>query len=200
LLERCDFFRDNKVLAVHGVWLNEPEITRLRAYAVSVAHCPASNLKLASGIAPVAALAAAGVNVALGTDSACSNNDLDLFAEMKLAALSAKVRGLDPLAVPAAAALEMATVNGAAALGLDDCGVLAVGKQADITLLDIDKPHFTPQHDLISHLVYAANGSDVDTVLVAGQVLMRNRELKTLDEERIIHEAQHIADDLCYHR
>ncbi|MCL2496483.1 MAG: amidohydrolase family protein, partial [Clostridiales bacterium] len=114
--------------------------------------------------------------------------------------LSAKVRGLDPLALPANAALEMATVNGAKALGLNGCGILAAGKQADITLVDIDKPHFTPQHDLLSHLVYAASGSDVDTVLTAGKVLMHKREMKTLDEERIIYEAETAAQDLCYHR
>ncbi|MCL1976047.1 MAG: amidohydrolase [Firmicutes bacterium] len=200
LLERCDFFRDNKVLAAHGVWLNEEEISSLSGYDVSVAHCPASNFKLASGIAPVNGLLAAGVNVALGTDSACSNNSLDLFEEMKLAALVAKVRGLDPLALPAATALEMATVNGAKALGLAGCGLLAAGNKADIILVNIDQPHFTPQHDLISHLVYAAGGSDVDTVLVAGRVLMHKRELTTLDEERIIYEAEHIAQELCYRR
>ena len=197
LLQRCDFFRDNTVLAAHGVWLSEEEIGHLRGYEVSVAHCPASNMKLASGIAPVEAMRAAGLNVALGTDSACSNNNLDLFEEMKLAALSAKTRGLEPRALPAAAALEMATVNGARALVLNDCGILAAGKQADIILLDIDKPHFTPQHDLLSNLVYAASGSDVDTVLVAGRVLMQKREMKTLDEERIIREARQAAQDIC---
>ena len=200
LLERCDFFRDNKVLAAHGVWLNEEEISSLSGYDVSVAHCPASNFKLASGIAPVNGLLAAGVNVALGTDSACSNNDLDLFGEMKLAALAAKTREMDPLALPAAKALEMATVNGATALGLAGCGLLAAGNKADIILIDIDQPHFTPQHDLVSHLVYAASGSDVDTVLVDGRVLMHKRQMNTLDEERIIYEAEHIAQELCYRR
>ena len=200
LLERCYFFRDNKVLAAHGVWLNEEEITCLSAHDVSVAHCPASNLKLASGLAPVTELMAAGVNVAVGTDSACSNNNLDMFEEIKLAALAAKVRELDPLALPAATALEMATVNGAKALGLAGCGILAAGNEADIILINIDRPHFTPKHDLISHLVYAASGSDVDTVMVAGKLLMQKRVLQTLDEERIIYEAEHIARDLCYNR
>jgi 5-methylthioadenosine/S-adenosylhomocysteine deaminase len=196
LLERCDFFRGNKVLAAHCVWLNEEEIATLSSYDVSVAHCPASNLKLASGLAPAAGLLAAGVNVALGTDSACSNNNLDLFEEIKLAALSAKVRSLDPLAVPAATALEMATINGAKALGLEETGILTAGKQADIILINIDQPHFTPRHDLISHLVYAARGSDVDTVMVAGKLLMKKKVLQTLDEERIIYEAEHIAKEL----
>jgi 5-methylthioadenosine/S-adenosylhomocysteine deaminase len=200
LLERCDFFSANKVLAAHGVWLNEEEIACLSGYDVSLAHCPSSNLKLASGLAPAAKLLTAGVNVALGTDSACSNNNLDMFGEMKLAALSAKLRAQDPLAIPAAAALEMATVNGAAALGLAGCGSLAEGQAADIILLNIDQPHFTPAHDLVSHLVYAASGGDVDTVMVAGKLLMRKRVLQTLDEERIIYEAEHIARDLCYNR
>lgn len=200
LLTRCDFFRDNRVLAAHGVWMNEEEIAYLSDYNVSVAHNPVSNLKLASGIAPVEAMRAAGLNVALGTDSACSNNNLDLFEEIKLAALSAKVRDLNPLALPAATALTMATVNGAKALGLDNCGKLSAGMQADVILLNIDQPHFTPKHDLISHLAYAAKGSDVDTVICAGKVLMQNRELKTLDEERIIYEAEMAAQDLCYHR
>ena len=200
LLERCDFFRDTKVLAAHGVWLEAAEIARLSGYDVSVVHCPASNMKLASGLAPVTALHAAGVNVALGTDSACSNNNLDLFEEMKLAALAAKVRELDPLTVPAATALEMATVNGAKALGLADCGILAPGKQADIVMINIDQPHLAPKLDLISNLVYAASGSDVDTVMVAGRLLMHKREQKTLDEERIIYEAEQAAQDLCYNR
>ena len=200
LLKRCDFFSENKVIAAHGVWLNEDDIVKLDDHDVSVVHCPASNLKLASGLAPVMSLLAAGLNVALGTDSACSNNNLDLFEEMKLAALTAKLRGLDPLALPAATALQMATINGAKALGLADCGLLAVGQKADIILINIDQPHFTPQHDLISHLVYAARGSDVDTVMVAGRLLMQKRVLQTLDEERIIYEAEQIAQDLCYIR
>ena len=197
LLERSDFFCATKVLFAHCVWLNKEEIAKLTCYDVSVAHCPASNLKLASGLAPVAELLAAGVNVALGTDGACSNNNLDMFEEIKLAALSAKVRGLDPLAVPAATALEMATVNGVKALGLEETGILTAGKQADIILINIDQPHFTPQHDLISHLVYAARGSDVDTVMVAGKLLMKKKVLQSLDEERIIYEAEHMAKKLC---
>ena len=198
LLEACDFFRHNKVLAAHGVWLNEQDITSLSGYDISVVHCPASNLKLASGMAPLLKLQAAGINVALGTDGACSNNNLDMFEEMKLAALLAKVRDLDPQALPAAAVLELATVNGAQALGLDGCGALTVGSKADIILINIDQPHFTPQHDLLSHLVYVAGGSDVDTVIVNGKILLQKKVLKTLDEERIIYEAEHSARNLCY--
>ncbi|MCL1817100.1 MAG: amidohydrolase family protein, partial [Clostridiales bacterium] len=200
LLERCDFFRENKVLAAHGVWFNEEDIACVKGYDINVAHCPASNLKLASGLAPIKQLMAAGINIALGTDSASSNNNLDMFEEMKLAALAAKVKEFDPLALPAATALEMATINGAKALDLPDSGVLAIGKAADIILLNIDQAHFTPQHDLISHLVYAARGSDVDTVIIAGKLLMQGREMKSMDEERIIYEAEQAARDLCYYR
>ena len=197
-LERCNFFADNKVLAAHGVWLNSAEIDFLQKYDVSVAHNPTSNLKLACGIAPVAEMQQKGLNVALGTDGACSNNSLDMFAAIKLAAILAKARELDPLVIPAAEALKIATINGAKALGLEDkIGTLTPGKQADIILVSLDAPHFYPRHDLISHLVYAATGSDIDTVLVAGQVLMQNRQLQTIDEAAVKAQAERVAKRLC---
>lgn len=200
-LANCDFFRDNQVLAAHGVWLDQQEISYLASYQVSVAHNPVSNMKLASGLAPVRDLLTGGLNVSLGTDSACSNNNLDMFEEMKAAALLAKTRDLDPLALPAAQALQMATVNGARALGWQhDCGSIEAGKLADLVLVNLDQPHFYPRHDLLSHLVYAASGADVDTVLVGGRMLMHKRELLTLDEEKICYEAERVAQDLCYSR
>ena len=198
-LQRCDFFTGNKVLAAHCVWLDSAEIGLLKDYDLSVAHNPVSNLKLASGIAPVTEMLQGGLNVALGTDGASSNNSLDLFEEIKLAALLAKGRDLNPVAVPAAAALKMATINGAKALGLEEqIGSLTVGKQADIILVNLDAAHFYPRHDLVSHLAYAARGADIDTVMVAGQTLLKGRHLQTIDEAEIKLQAEQIAKRLCY--
>ena len=172
------------VTAAHCVHPTVEEIDILAAANVGVAHCPSSNLKLGSGIAPVPALLDAGVTVGLGTDGAGSNNTLDVLREVRLAALLHKAGG-DATLVNAAQALAMATRNGAAALRLADVGTLEVGKLADIILLDFTRPHVTPRGREVSNLVYAAYGSDVDTVLVHGEVLMEGRRLLTLDEARI---------------
>jgi len=164
----------------HCVHVDETEIDALAATDTAVVHCPASNMKLASGLAPVQQLRAAGVSVALGTDGAASNNDLDMFDEMRDAAMVGKLAADDASAVPAAAVLEMATAGGADAIGLPG-GRIAPGHAADLAVIDLDAPHLLPAHDLVSHLVYAARGSDVRHTVCDGRVLMRDRTVLTLD-------------------
>ncbi len=177
---------DRGVLAAHCVVLSEEDIALMAAKNVRVAHNPGSNMKLASGIAPVPALLNAGVCVGLGTDGSSSNNNLDMLEEVHLAALLHKVNTLDPLAVPAHVALRMGTTEGAVALGVGDTiGRIESGYQADLTIFDMNQIAWTPRHDLVSLLVYAANSSHVDTVMVAGKILMENRRLTTIDEERV---------------
>jgi len=145
-------------------------------------------------MARAADMLAAGVNVALGTDGAATNNDLDMWGEMQTAALLQKGLLFDSTALPASQALQMATVNGARALGLGDkIGSLEPGKRADIILVDFDRPHLTPLFDLYSHLVYAVNKADVQTVIINGQMVMQNRQVLTLDETAIKTEARRIA-------
>lgn len=190
-------FLGPEVLAAHCVWLTEQEISILRKRGVKPVHSPVSNMKTASGVAPVPEMLAAGIPVALGTDGAASNNALDMFSEMKFAALLNKVHKLDPTAVPAQAVLEMATINGAIALGMqDEIGSLEVGKKADVLLVDLKRPHFVPLHNVISHLVYNAVGSDVDTVIVDGEIVMRERKVLTVDEDKVLEGAQKASDDL----
>jgi 5-methylthioadenosine/S-adenosylhomocysteine deaminase len=190
-------FLGPEVLAAHCVWLNEKEIKILHDRGVKPVHNPVSNMKLSSGVAPVPEMLAAGIPVALGTDGAASNNSLDMFKEMKFAALLNKSYRFDPVAVPAMSALEMATVNGATALGLgSELGSIEVGKKADLVLVDIGKPHLTPLHNLISHLVYSAVGSDVETTIVDGRILMLERRVLVLDEDKVLRLAQKSSDDL----
>ncbi|MCR4404346.1 MAG: amidohydrolase [Candidatus Acetothermia bacterium] len=172
------------MLAAHCVHLSERDIEILAEHGVHAVHNPTSNMKLGSGIAPVRRLLEAGVNVALGTDGAASNNDLDMWEELRLAALLAKVGG-DPTALPAPEALSLATVNGARALGLNEAGKLEEGSTADLVILDLDRPHLVPQYDLVSNLVYAAHAADVETVLVAGEIVMEEREIKSFDEGEV---------------
>ena len=185
LLEDGDFL-------AHGVHSDETEIELLAESGASVVHCPASNMKLASGMAPVQAMRDAGVTVALGTDGAASNNDLDVFDEMRDAAMLGKLAADDASAVAAETAVWMATRGGADALGVD-AGRIEPGAAADLAVVDFDAPHLTPDHDPVSHLAYAARGSDVRHTLCDGQVLMRDRELTTLDEERVKAEARERA-------
>jgi len=179
---------DVPALAAHCVHVDDDEIGILNEKNVSVAHNPCSNLKLASGIAPVVKMLGRGVNVCLGTDGASSNNTLDIFMEMRLAAMIHKGVSGDPTAVPAAAAFKMATSNGAKALGISGAGVLKAGNKADITLISTDAPHMQPIYDHLSALVYAARASDVDTVIADGNILMESRRLTTIDEEKAIFE------------
>ncbi len=171
-----------RVLACHCVDVDEKDIGLLKQYGVKVSHNPESNMKLASGIAPVPAMIDAGVCVGLGTDGPASNNNLDMFMEMDTAAKIHKVNLLDPTAMSARTVLKMATRDAARALGLDrETGSLEVGKKADIVIVDIKKPHMTPLYDVFSQLVYSASGSDVDTVLINGRIVVENRRLLAFD-------------------
>ncbi|MFB6111650.1 MAG: amidohydrolase [Halobacteriaceae archaeon] len=179
----------------HGVHLEDGEIERLAERDSAVVHCPASNMKLASGAAPVPALRAADVTVALGTDGAASNNDLDMFDEMRDAAMLGAHAAGDAGAVPAEAVVEMATAGGADALGLP-VGRVVEGAAADLAVLDLEAPHLTPHHELLSHLVYAARGSDVRHTICDGAVLMRDREVSTLDAVAVRERAETQAEEL----
>ncbi len=182
------------LLACHCVAVNEHEIALLRESSTKVSHNPESNMKLASGIAPVPRLLAAGVCVGLGTDGCSSNNNLDLFSEMDTAAKLHKVSTLDPTLTDASTVLRMGTLEGAKALGLEKiCGSLEVGKGADIIIVGMDKPHLIPMYHPESHLVYAVRGSDVQTSVIDGQVLMENRQLLCMDLERIMEDVREIA-------
>ncbi|RLM76170.1 amidohydrolase [Halorubrum sp. Atlit-26R] len=179
----------------HGVHVDGSEIDRLAEAGTAVVHCPASNMKLASGMAPVQRLREAGVTVALGTDGAASNNDLDVFDEMRDAAMLGKLAADDASAVPAEAVVEMATRGGADALNLPG-GRIEAGAAADLAVVDLDAPHLTPDHDPVSHLAYAARGSDVRHTVCDGDVLMRDREVLTLDAEAVQKRAADAAIDL----
>lgn len=177
-------------VAVHMTQLTDEEIAQAAQFGVHVAHCPESNLKLASGFCPVDRLLKAGVNLGLGTDGAASNNDLDLLGEMRTAALLAKGVSGDAQALPAASALRAATLGGAKALGLEaETGSLVAGKSADFIALDFSAAHLVPCYNVISHLVYAAGRGDVSDVYVAGRALMRERQLLTLDESEVLAKA-----------
>lgn len=183
-----------QILLAMCCWLSKDDVELLAKTGTKVVHCPTANMKMASGVAPVADMLATGVDVALGTDSAANNNSLDLWQEMKMASLLQNIHLLDPRALVAETALEMATINGAKALGWSDSiGSLEAGKRADIILVNIDQPHLIPSHDLVSNLVYAVRGSDVDTVIVDGRLLMRHRVVLTLDEEKIMANAHEAA-------
>ena len=185
------------VLLAHGVWLDEGEISFLAKQKVAVAHNPSSNLKLASGIAPVAQLQKAGVLVSLGTDGAASNNRLDMFTELRTASLIHKVTNQDPTVLSAETALRMATINGARALGLgDQIGSLEPGKKADLIMVDLEQSHLTPCFNPVSLMVYAARGSDVADVMVNGEWLVREREMVKWDEAQIRSAAAQTAWDL----
>ncbi|MEP7205909.1 MAG: TRZ/ATZ family hydrolase [Casimicrobiaceae bacterium] len=174
-------------IAIHAVHLSADDIDLLAVHGGNVVHCPASNMKLASGIAPIHALQARGVNVALGTDGAASNNRLDLFGEMRLASLLAKVSTSDPAAMPAAAALYAATMGGARALCLEqDIGSLSAGKKADIIAVDLGGVEAEPCYDPISHLVHAVGREAVTDVWVDGESVVRDRRLATVDEADIV--------------
>ena len=184
-LRQLDILGPN-FIAVHMTQLTDEEIREFAETRGSVIHCPESNLKLASGFCPVAKLLDAGVNVALGTDGAASNNDLDVLGEMRTAALLAKGVAEDARAVPAATALRMATLNGAKALGLEtEIGSLTIGKSADIAAIRLDGIETQPLFDPISDIVYAASRHQITDVWVAGRQLLKNRELTTLDQEAI---------------
>ena len=185
----CHHLFDVRTVAAHCVWLEPEDMALLARHKVSEVHCPVSNLKLASGCANVQEMIKAGMNVALGTDSSASNNNLDLFEEMKAAALMAKVTSGDPKALPVEAVLMMATVCGARAQGREaECGMLKLGMDADLVLLDFTSPHLMPCHNVMSHLVYAASGHDVVMTMVRGQVLYAAGKYPTIDLDSVVRE------------
>ncbi len=180
-----------RLSAVHMTQLEDEDIELIASHGVNVVHCPESNLKLASGFSPVEKLISAGINVALGTDGAASNNDLDMLAEMQSAALLGKGVAGDASAIAATTALEMATINGARALGIDDVtGSLVVGKSADIVAINLDTIETQPLYHPISQLVYSSSRSQINDVWIAGKQLLKNRELTTLDEADILARAK----------
>ncbi len=175
------------LIADHCVHLGQSEITKMAEHGVKVVHNPESNMKLASGIAPIPELIKQGVTVGLGTDGCASNNNLDLFSEMDTAAKLHKVHAMDPTAVDAVTVLRMATIEGARALGLQDItGSLEIGKKADVIVIDTHKPHLTPMYNATSHLVYAASGNDVTHSVINGKLVMEDRKLLTLDLDEVI--------------
>jgi len=195
-LERINFLSP-RVIGAHVVHVNDEEIAVLKRREVGVGHCPQSNMKLASGTAPVPSMLRAGVRLGLGTDGAASNNDLNLWEEMDTAAKLHKLVSQDPTAVSAREALEMATLGGARAAHLErEIGSLEAGKRADLILVDLDAPHIVPMYNLYSHLVYAAKASDVTETVVNGRLLMRRRRLLTLNEETIKAEARRYQQEV----
>lgn len=189
-LYRLGMFERAHVLLAHGVHLNRSDIGYLKGMRGGVTHNPVSNLKLGCGIAPVAEMMKAGITVGLGTDGAGSAASLDMFAEIKAASWLQKLDYGDPRQIPAETALRMATRESAKLLRLEQTiGTLEPGKQADLILIDLRKPHLQPVHNVQALLAYSANGADVDTTIVAGRILMRNRRLLTINEEELFHEA-----------
>src|SRR5688572_5056196 len=189
-LDRLGFLGPG-VLVAHAVWVSEPEALVLRARGVGVSHNPESNMKLASGTAPVPAYLKAGVALGLGTDGAASNNDLDMFDAMRTASLLHKLQTGDPQALSAQTALEMATIGGARAMGMgSQIGSLEPGKRADVIVVGMTAARQTPMYNPVSHLVYSSRGDDVRTTIVNGKVLMRDRRVTTLDEGTVLAEAR----------
>jgi 5-methylthioadenosine/S-adenosylhomocysteine deaminase len=185
---------DADTVCAHGIWLEPEEIERLALRAVGLAHTVESNMKLASGIAPIPAMLAAGMKIGLGTDGCASNNDLDLFGEMDMTAKVHKVFRNDPLTCPAPQVLRMATLDGARVLGWESqIGSLEVGKQADIIAIDLNQPHLTPLYDPISHLVYAVSGSDVRHVWVAGRLVVSERKVQTVNAPEVFAQVRSLA-------
>lgn len=196
LMDSIGLFDGRHVLAAHCVHLSDEEIDILVNKKVGIAHNPESNMKLASGVAPVPRLIASGAIVGLGTDGASSNNNLDMLEEMRTCALLHKVSAGDPTVMPAYQALKMATAQGAKVLGADKLGSLQPGYKADIIMLDMHKPHLTPMHDPIANIVYSAQSSDIKTVIIDGSLVMKNRQVLTMDEERVLFESERLGQDL----
>lgn len=187
---------DLPTIAAHCVHVTEQDMEIMKGKNVSFVHNPGSNLKLGSGIAPVPEAIKKGINVALGTDGASSNNNLNMWEEINLAALIHKGARMDPLAVTATEAFKMATVNGAKALGFNNIGQIKEGFIADMVLVDISKPHYLPEHNLVSNLAYSAQASDVETVFADGKILYDKGEYKTLDREKILYNVNRVCQRL----
>jgi 5-methylthioadenosine/S-adenosylhomocysteine deaminase len=185
---------DDRFIAFHGVWMDDEDMSAFAEKGCKVVHNPESNMKLASGVAPVPEMLSAGVTVGLGTDGCASNNNLDMFQEMDMAAKLHKVHRLDPTVMNAKTVVDLATRMGARVLGMEKLvGILRPGMKADIVILDLNRPHLTPIYHEYSHVVYSATGSDVETVLINGNVVMRHGKLLTIDEEEVMARVREIA-------
>jgi 5-methylthioadenosine/S-adenosylhomocysteine deaminase len=187
-------YLDEHLIAFHCVCMSEEDMKLFADNGCKVSHNPASNMKLASGVAPVPEMLEAGITVGLGTDGCASNNNLDMIKEMSTAAKLHKVARLDPTVMDAKTVVRMATIEGAKALGMEKItGSLEAGKKADIIIIGLNKPHLTPLYNEYSHLVYTMSGADVDTVLINGKVVMENRKLLMINEEEVMHKVREIA-------
>ncbi|MGA3084428.1 MAG: amidohydrolase [Thermodesulfobacteriota bacterium] len=196
LLKQLGLLAPN-LIAIHCVTLSSKDLDDLQKGQVKVAHCPESNMKLASGVAPVVQMLSRGITVGLGTDGCASNNNLDLFHEMDTAAKLHKVHLSDPTVMDARTVLRMATIEGAKVLQMEQkIGSLEAGKKADVIVLDLKKPHLTPLYNLYSHLVYAAKSSDVTQVIINGQRVLKDRKLMTLNLKTIFEQVGRFAEDL----
>jgi len=190
-------FFEGHILAAHCIHLSDRDKDVLSRHKINVAYVPVANMKLGLGVAKIKDLMDLGVNVCLGTDGPASNNSLDMFETVKVAALLQKLIYKNPMAVSAYEALKMATINGAKALGQErNIGSLEIGKKADLILIDFSKPHLKPMHNVYTSLVFSAKASDVDTVIVDGKILMENRHVKTLDVNSVMENAEKVAMDL----
>lgn len=180
----------DKLMAAHSIWLTDEDLKIYQDRQVKMVHCPVSNMKLTSGVAPLDKILKAGVIAGLGTDGSASNNTLDLLADMRVCALLHKIVHVDPAVISARQLLQMATIDGAKVIGLEkEIGSLEAGKKADLITISLNKPHLSPIYDPYSHLIYCANGADVADVIVNGKIIMKNRQVKTMDEEKILAEA-----------
>ncbi len=190
-------FLGNEITAAHAVWLSDSEIDIIKQRDVKISHNPSSNMKLSSGVSPVAELLRKGVCVSMGTDGSASNNNMDLLEEIKIGALLQKVTTMDPTVLTAEKVFKMVTIDGAKSLGLEkQIGSIEVDKKADLALVDMRTPQLTPFRNPISHLVYSANGGNVDTVICNGEVLMKDRNLLRLDEAMVLEIAQNASEEL----
>ncbi|MCK5332736.1 amidohydrolase [Candidatus Parcubacteria bacterium] len=188
---------DEKTLVAHCVWLADNDIEILKNRNVKISHCPNSNMKLASGIAPIGKLLENQITVSLGSDGSASNNNLDLFSEMSSATKLAKVATLDPEILTAKETVRMATINGAKALGMEkEIGSIEIGKKADIIILDFNKPHLVPVYDYYSNLVYAASGSDVQTCIIDGKIIMEDRNIISFNISETMQKVQEISNEI----
>lgn len=188
---------DERMIAAHCVYLSANDMDIMLRRGVSVAHNPSSNMKIASGVAPLAAMHEMGIRCTVATDGACSNNDLDMWEEMRNASFLQKVSTMNPLVLPAYEILKMATVGGAAAIGYDgELGIIAEGALADVIVIDALKPHIYPLHDVVANLVYCAKASDVETVIVDGRIVVENRRMSGVDTAELCRRVHRRAMEL----
>lgn len=195
-LEHCGIF-ENPVLGAHCVWLEERDREIMRERRGVVSHCISANLKLGSGIAPIGSYLDQNIPVAIATDGAAGNNNLNMMEELHLASMAAKGAFLDPSLMPPLTVLKLATAGGAKAQGRKDCGVIQTGNRADFIILDLDKPHLIPFHDIPANIVYSAQASDIYMTVIDGQVVYRDGEFLTIDRERVQYEAVRRVNQIC---